>query len=238
MPAFESWRSRCTRPGVCEAARNKKIHPVPVKSVEQQALTALHRLRSGYLATRTARINAVRGHLREFGISIPVGARHVVPRARAALEEDAVPDFLRRALFEALEEIEELKEKAQSIHRDLARLAEHMPAAKNLMTVPGIGVLTATVLVAFAGDPYRFRSGRRFAAYLGLTPREHSSGNVRRLGRITRHGNSYLRNDAHPRRPIRAQGRLALRGARRAEDVGTRAQEEEGLQPRRRRARQ
>lgn len=67
------------------------------------------------------------------------------------------------------------------------------PAAQNLMTVPGIGVLTATALVAFAGDPHRFRSGRRFAAYLGLTPREHSSGRSRRMGRITKHRNSYLR---------------------------------------------
>jgi len=184
---------RADTKALLEAARNKKIHPVPVKSVEQQAVTALHRLRSGYLATRTARINAVRGHLREFGISIPVGARHVVPRARAALEEDAVPDFLRRVLFEALEEIGDLKEKAESIRKELARLAEHMPGARNVMTVPGIGVLTATALLAFVGDPYRFRSGRRFAACLGLTPREHSSGNVRRLGRITKHGNSYLR---------------------------------------------
>ena len=68
-----------------------------------------------------------------------------------------------------------------------------MPAAQQLMTVPGIGVLTATALVAFVGDPHRFRSGRHFAAYLGLTPREHSSGRSRRLGRITKHGNSYLR---------------------------------------------
>lgn len=117
---------RADAKALLEAARNETIHPVPVKSVEQQAVTALHRLRSGYLATRTARINAVRGHLREFGVSIPVGARHVVPRARTALEEDAVPDFLRRALLEALEEIEELKAKADSIRKELARLAGQM----------------------------------------------------------------------------------------------------------------
>lgn len=184
---------RADTKALLEAARNQAIDPVPVKSEEQQAVTALHRLRSGYLATRTARINAVRGHLREFGLLIPLGARHVVPRARAALEEGVVPDFLRHALLDALEEIEELREKAESIRRELARLAEHMPATTNLMTVPGIGVLTATALVAFVGDPHRFRSGRRFAAYLGLTPSEHSSGRSRRLGRITKHGNSYLR---------------------------------------------
>ena len=184
---------RADTKAILEAARNGAIDPVPVKSEEQQAITALHRLRSGYLATRTARINAVRGHLREFGISIPLGARHVIPRARAALEQDVVPDFLRHALLETLEEIDALQDKAESIRKTLTRLAEHMPAATHLMTIPGIGVLTATALVAFVGDPYRFRSGRRFAAYLGLTPREHSSGSFRRLGRITKHGNSYLR---------------------------------------------
>ncbi len=86
-----------------------------------------------------------------------------------------------------------LEARAESIRRELARLAEHMPDAKHLMTVPGIGVLTATALVAFVGHPARFRSGRRFAASLGLTPREHSSGRSRPLGRITKHGNSYLR---------------------------------------------
>ncbi len=184
---------RADAKALLEAARNSAIDPVPVKSEEQQAVTALHRLRSGYLATRTARINAVRGHLREFGVSIPLGARHVVPRARAALEEEVVPEFLRAALLEVLEEIKTLEHNAETIRRELVRLAAHMPGATQLMTVPGIGVLTATALVAFVGDPHRFRSGRRFAAYLGLTPREHSSGHSRRLGRITKHGNSYLR---------------------------------------------
>jgi transposase len=184
---------RADAKALLEAARNRAIDPVPVKSVEQQAVTALHRLRSGYVSTRTARINAVRGHLREFGVSIPLGAARVIPCARAALEGDAVPELLHAALLGALEDIESLKEKAESLQKELTRLARHMPAAGQLMTVPGIGVLTATALVAFIGDPHRFRNGRCFAAYLGLTPREHSSGRSRRLGRITKHGNSYLR---------------------------------------------
>ena len=184
---------RADAKALLEAARNRAIDRVPVKSVEQQAVTALHRLRSGYLSTRTARINAVRGHLREFGVSIPLGASRVIPHARAALEDGVVPEFLRAALGEVLEEIETLEHSAEAIRRELVRLAAQMPGATQLMTVPGIGVLTATALVAFVGDPHRFRSGRRFAAYLGLTPREHSSGHSRRLGRITKHGNSYLR---------------------------------------------
>ena len=166
---------------------------MPVKSIDQQAIGALHRLRSGYLQTRTARINAVRGHLREFGITIPVGAQGVLPHARQALEDGAVPEYLQDALAEVLDEIESLNAKAKGLERTLERLAHQMPETELLMTVPGIGVLTATVLVAFVGDVRRFRSGRQFSAYLGLTPREFSSGSTRRLGRITKRGNSHVR---------------------------------------------
>ena len=207
---------RADTKALLEAARNRAIRPVPVKSEEQQALTALHRLRSGYLATRTARINQVRGHLREFGVSIPLGARHLVPRARAALDDGLVPDFLRRPLLAILEEIQQLGEKAESIRTELARLAQHMPAAKQLMSVPGVGVLTATALLAFVGDPHRFKNGRTFAAYLGLTPKEHSSGRTRRLGRITKCGNPYLRT-------------LLIHGARSALRAGQVANEPDDL---------
>lgn len=176
-----------------EASRNEAIDAVPVKSEEQQAIAALHRLRSGYLQTRTARINAVRGHLREYGVSIPAGARKVVPLARSALEQGAVPALLSEELGEVLAEIEELAAQAKRLEKRLERLTRQMPEAQHLMSVPGIGMLTATALVAFVGDIHRFPSCRSFADYLGLTPREHSSGSVRRLGRITKRGNSYLR---------------------------------------------
>jgi len=184
---------RADAKALLEAARNEAIDAVPVKTIEQQTITALHRLRSGYLQTRTARINAVRGLLREFGITIPVGARHLVPRVRADIADGVVPTDLEPVLEEAVSEIEELKRKAQGIERRLRGLVRHMPEAQVLMSVPGIGVLTATALVAYVGDVRRFRSGRHFAAYLGLTPREHSSGLSRRMGRITKHGNRYLR---------------------------------------------
>jgi transposase len=176
-----------------EAARNDAIDAVPVKSDEQQAIAALHRIRSGYLQTRTARINAVRGHLREFGVTIPPGARKVVPSARSALEQGAVPELLGEILLELLDDIERLAARAKDIEKRLERLTRHMPQTRHLMSVPGIGVLTATALIAFVGDIRRFPSCRSFADYLGLTPREHSSGAVRRLGRITKRGNTYLR---------------------------------------------
>lgn len=184
---------RADTKALLEAARNTAIAPVPIKSVDQQAIAALHRLRAGYLQARTARINALRGHLREFGITIPTGPAHVVPRARTALEADAVPPYLRVALEEVVDEIVTLRQQADAVQRTLTQLADHLPAAQLLLTVPGIGVLTATALVAFVGDIHRFRSGRHFAAYLGLTPREHSTGSRRRLGHMTKRGNSYLR---------------------------------------------
>ena len=184
---------RADAKALLEAARNSALDPVPVKSREQQAIAALHRLRQGYLQTRTARINAVRGHLREFGILIPVGARHVVARAESALETEDLPSFLRDALRGVLAEIDQLQAKADQLRKELEHLARAMPDATVLMSVPGVGVLTATALVAFVGDLNRFGSGRDLAAYLGLTPREHSTGQTRRLGRITKRGNSYLR---------------------------------------------
>lgn len=184
---------RADAKALLEAARNEAIDRVPVKSIEQQALSALHRLRQGYVQTRTARINALRGHLREFGITIPAGASQVLPRARAALAEGGLPSYLRHALAAVLEEIATLEAQADTVYDELARLAQQLPEASLLLSVPGVGVLTATALLAFVGDVHRFRSGRYFAAYLGLTPREHSSGLARHLGRITKRGNSYVR---------------------------------------------
>ncbi len=178
-----------------EADRNEEIRPVPIKTVEQQALASLHRLRSAWQATRTARLNTLRGLLREFGVTIPVGARHVVPQVRALVEdtESPVPAALRSTLAVACEEIGELETAVLGVERQLAALARQMPAVTELLTVPGIGLLTATALVGCVGDIRRFHSGRGFASYLGLTPKEHSSGSRRRLGAISKQGDRYLR---------------------------------------------
>jgi len=178
---------------ILEAARNEKITPVPVKSLDQQAITALHRLRSGYLASRTARINAVRGLLVEFGIPIPKGARSFLTHAHQALDHDLIPAFLRDALLQALEEVRELEAKATGLKDQLQRLGNHIPTVQYLLTVPGIGILSATALFSTVGDIHRFRSGRSLANYLGLTPREASSGLRRRLGRISKRGDTYTR---------------------------------------------
>lgn len=186
---------RADATALLEAARNEAIHPVPVKSVAQQTLTALHRLRSTWLATRTARINTARGLLREVGVIIPVGACHVVPRIAALLaaEDGPVPAALRPALAAVVSEIRTLEVNMRTVEQQLHALATALPVVALLRTIPGIGLLTATALVAFVGDAQRFSSARQFGSYLGLTPREHSSGLRRRLGAISKRGDPYLR---------------------------------------------
>jgi transposase len=181
--------------GLLEALRNEAIHPVPLKSVGQQAIAALHRLRSTWIATRTARLNTLRAILREFGFPIPLGSHHVVPHVRRLLEDpdSGLPDSLRAVLQAAAEEIRALEQRQRTVERQLAALAEETPVVARLQTIPGVGVLTATALVAFVGDIQRFPTGRHFASYLGLTPRESSSGLRRRLGAISKRGDSYLR---------------------------------------------
>lgn len=178
-----------------EAVRNDLIRPVPIKTIEQQILAALHRVRAGWMAERTARINTLRGVLRELGIVIPVGAPRVVP-AVALLVEDAdsqVPDGLRHTLWEVCREIRELERRLKEVGHQLEALARQFPDYERLLSIPGVGPLTATALLAFVGDVRRFPTGRHLASYLGLTPTEHSSGLTRHLGGISKRGDSYLR---------------------------------------------
>jgi transposase len=185
---------RADATALLEAARNEAIQPVPLKSIPQQTIAALHRLRSAWIATRTARLNTVRGLLREFGITIPVGARFVLPRITSLLAtDDALPAALHASLLAAADEIRGLDQCIRDAERQLTALAVTTPGVAGLQTLPGIGLLTATALVAFVGDAHRFPSGRHFASYLGLTPREHSSGLRRRLGAISKRGDPYLR---------------------------------------------
>ena len=181
--------------GLLEAHRNEQIQAVPVKSIDQQALSALHRLRSAWLAARTARINTVRGLLREFGIVIALGSKRVVPRLQELLEdaESGLPDCIRPALNEARSEILELEQRMRLVESQLRALARQMPVVQQLCSIPGVGLITSTALFAFVGDVGRFPSARHFASYLGLTPREHSSGLRRRLGAISKRGDGYLR---------------------------------------------
>lgn len=178
-----------------EAARCPDIRPVPIKSVDQQALQQLHRLRSQWMATRTSRLNFLRGCLREFGVSVALGARRAIQSVRDVLAncDIPVPTLLHASLLELLAEIESLEQRCKHIDRELARLTEHDPVVERLLQIPGIGTLTATALRASVVDIHRFPSARHFASWVGLTSREHSSGERRRLGRISKQGDPYLR---------------------------------------------
>jgi transposase len=201
LPAHDVHRSvrrsktdRTDTKALLEADRNEEIHAVPVKTVDAQAIASLHRLRSAWLATRTARLNGLRGLLREFGIAIPLGARHVVPRVRELLVEPTpIPELVRPALTTACDEIADLEAKMELVEHQLLAIGRTMPHVALLQTVPGVGLLTATALVALVSDIRRFRSGRHFASFLGLTPKEDSTALRRRLGAISKQGDVYLR---------------------------------------------
>ncbi len=178
-----------------EAARASDIKPVAVKSVEQLALQALHRTRSAWMAGRTSRINMLRGFCREFGLEVPVGAvRGLAQMARLIADDHSgIPAILRTPMRLVLEEIRLMEARIEQLERELASVARQSPACHALASVPGIGLLTSTAMVAAVADPRSFDSGRRYSSFFGLTPREFSSGSSRYLGRISKRGNRYIR---------------------------------------------
>lgn len=181
--------------GLLEAARCPGIRPVPVKSPEQQGIQGLHRIREHHKRQRTAAINTARGLLREFGILIPMGAERVRPTVLAALEDgdNDLPMALRHALATVLEQIEACEQAMAGIEADLRQFNQRDTRAQRYQQAAGVGLITATALSASVGALDRFPSGRHLASALGLTPREHSSGSTRRLGRVTKRGDVYLR---------------------------------------------
>jgi transposase len=181
--------------GMLEAWRNSDIHPVPIKTEAQQQLIALHRVRSTWIATRTARINTSRGILREFGIVVANGASRVPARVTELIEDanTELPMGVRDVLNELVIEIRQLTSRIENVERQLAALADETPVVERLCSIPGVGLLTATALIAFVGNVERFPSSRHFSCYLGLTPREHSSGLRRQLGQISKRGDVYIR---------------------------------------------
>jgi transposase len=179
-----------------EAARCADIAPVKVKSIEQQALQGLHRTRSLWMGTRTSRINALRGFCREFGISVATGSRNGIEQISRVLADphSAVPALIRGTMALLVEEIRLLEARIAQLERELTELARHSPACTTLLSIPGIGLLTATAMVAAtSGSVQHFRDARHFASWFGLTPKEYSSGSTRTLGRISKRGDRYLR---------------------------------------------
>lgn len=180
--------------GILRAGDQDWIRPVPVKSIEHQSVGFIHRLRQGWQKTRTCRLNTIRGILREFGVMIPLGSDKVLPAASLALSDPAapIPEILHPLLLSAMAEIRDADLHVEAADRQLKTASKSMPLVKLLQTIPGIALINATAQVAMTGDFHRFRSGRWYASSLGLTPKENSSGDKRRLGRSSKEGNTYL----------------------------------------------
>jgi transposase len=180
---------------ILEADRCAGIHAISVKSEAQQAIMTLHRVRSQWMSTRTSRINGMRGLLREFGVTCPLGAEKFLTQLHEILERERerLPERLRRMVLLLWDEVRDLERRIDEVEDELERVAKEDPVIRALLQVPGIGVLTATALYASVGNIHAFKSGRHLASWLGLTPRESSSGDRRRLGRITKQGDPYLR---------------------------------------------
>lgn len=179
-----------------EAARCADIQPVRIKSIEQQALQSLHRTRSLWMTTRTSRINALRGFCREFGLDIALGARLGLEQIARVLADShsLLPELLRPTMRSMVEEIRLLEMRVNDLEKQLGELARQSAACTTLLSVPGVGLLTATAMVAATGGEIsHFKDARHFAAWFGLTPKEHSSGQTRRIGRISKRGDRYLR---------------------------------------------
>lgn len=198
-----------------EASRCEDIKPVAIKSIEQQVLQQLHRLRTQWQDGRKARICGLRGMLREFGIDIPMGATRGIAAIREALgaADNGVPDALRPYIGDVLKEIDELALKVKGVERSLRTLTQEDAIVKRLEQIPGVGLIVSTAMRAAIADIHRFPTGRHLACWLGITAKEHSSGERRRLGRISKHGDVYLRTQLiHGARSALLQAKRAANG--------------------------
>ena len=179
---------------ICEAASRPTMHFVAVKTEEQQARGMLFRTRDLLVSQRTQTINALRGHLAEFGIIAPQGPAHVVRLASAVADPGSgLPEAVRELGGVLLEQIAGLNKKIGELERQLVASAREDEEARHLMSIPGIGAIGAMAIQAFAPPMESFRRGRDFSAWLGLVPRQHSTGGKPRLGRISKMGQRDVR---------------------------------------------
>lgn len=180
---------------ICEAVTRPNMRFVPMKTEEQQSVPVLHRSRDLLMLQRTMILNAIRAHLAEFGIVAAQGPRKIVDLVRHLADpgELELPALARSALLSLAAQLGTLAGEIGRIERQLMVWHRQNEASRRLETIPGVGLITATALAASVPDPGVFRSGRQFAAWLGLVPRQNSSGGKERLGRVSKMGNGYLR---------------------------------------------
>ena len=180
---------------ICEAVTRPTMRFVPIKSADAQSVLMLHRARHLLVRQRTAQVSAMRAHLAEYGVIAPKGRTHVRELVEALTSGTApIPDLARQTLLLIAGMIDALSQQIRTIEIELLAWHRANATCRRLETIPGIGFITATALAATVGDAKVFRSGRQFAAWLGLVPKQHSSGGKERMGGISKMGDRYLRH--------------------------------------------
>jgi transposase len=180
---------------ICEAVTRPTMRFVPIKNGDQQAVLALHRARQGFVKARTAQANQIRGLLTEYGIVIPQGISHITTHLPDILEdgENGLPGVFRQLIDRLGLHLKELDQQVRELEVQIQAWHRANEDSRKLAQVPGIGPITASALVASIGDAKHFADGRQLAAWLGLVPRQHSSGGKQTLFGISKRGDTYLR---------------------------------------------
>ena len=180
---------------ICEAVTRPTMRFVPIKSKEQQAVLSLHRGREAFKDMRTSLANRIRGLLQEFGISFSTGISHVFKNAPLLLEEraDDLPAPFIQLIGCLFDQFKDVDLQVKKLEKEIKRLSNKNEACKRLEEIPGVGPLTSSALVSTIGSAQDFKNGRELSAWLGLVPRQHSTGGKTVLGRISKRGDGYLR---------------------------------------------
>jgi transposase len=178
---------------ICEAMSRPSMRWVPVKSVDQQAVLMLHKTRELLVKQRTMSVNALRGHLAEFGLVVAKGIGRVDELIALARTDATLPQIAKSTVECLAQHLEGLDRSIETVEDDITKAHRQSPASRLLDEIPGVGTMIASAVSASVPDPSVFRSGRDFAAWLGLTPRQNSSGGKDKLGAITKQGNRYIR---------------------------------------------
>jgi transposase len=178
---------------LCEAAARPDVKFVAVKNVQQQSVLALHSVRSLLVKQQTMLVNAMRGLASEFGLVVPKGIDKLQALMTLTDDDQALPEKARRAIRGLFEQYRSLADSIEAFEAEIVAHARHDETARRLATIPGIGPITASLIAATVADVSAFKSARHFAAWLGLVPRQYSTGGKTRLGRITKAGNQEIR---------------------------------------------
>ena len=180
---------------ICEAVGRKNMRFVPIKNIEQQAVLSIHRARQGFVKARTAQANQIRGLLAEYGVAIPQGITHIVSDVPKIIADDSydLPGSFQQLIDRLVDHFKQLDKQVDELERQIKQWHRDNEASRKLAEIPGIGPITASALVASVGDAKTFRNARQMAAWLGLVPRQHSTGGKSTLLGISKRGDTYLR---------------------------------------------